>query len=146
MLGNLSGDLAKFEKNVQANVTMHGVASMAKVIYEEARARAPVSDHAHTFYGHNSAKTGVTYTFQPGNLRDSIYRAYSEKLSSDTKKVYRVTWNHQKAPYGFMVEFGTSRAAAHPFMRPAFESSISRSLDEAKARMAARLKEIAVKS
>lgn len=90
-----------------------------QVIYDQARLNAPVSDGAHFFYGKNSKKTGVRYFFKPGNLRDSIYQVYSKSNSSASRATYHVSWNHTKAPYGFMVEFGTSRAAAHPFLGPA---------------------------
>lgn len=141
MLGNLSNDLAKFEQNVQEKVSMAGVAAMAKVVYEEAKARAPRSEQAHKFYGRNSKKSGVTYLFEPGNLERAIYRVYSPENSTDKRKTYRVTWNHQKAPYGFMVEFGTSRAPAYPFLTPAFDR-INDAIKAGKERMAARLKEI----
>lgn len=146
LLGNLSLELDKFQKEVQDKVSLAGVAAMAKVVYEEAQARAPISEKAHKFYGRNSRTTGVTYLFEPGNLRKAIYRVYSPEKSTDKRKTYRVTWNHQKAPYGFMVEFGTSRAPAHPFMRPAFDTSIRDAISEGKARMGEKLKEITVKS
>lgn len=95
----------------------------AEVMYREAKLRCPVSDGAHYFYGSNSKKSGVRYYFEAGNLRDSIYQVYSKDNSSNSRAQYHIAWNHQKAPYGFMVEFGTSRAAAHPFLRPAYEAT-----------------------
>lgn len=95
----------------------------AQVFYEEARVRCPVSDSAHFFYGKNSKKSGVRYFFQPGNLRDSIYQFYNKRDSSNNRNaVYSISWNHQKAPYGYMVEYGTSRAPANPFLRPAYDA------------------------
>lgn len=95
----------------------------AQVFYDEARVRCPVSDSAHFFYGKNSKKSGVRYFFQPGNLRDSIYQFYNTKDANGARAVYSISWNHQKAPYGYMVEYGTSRAPAHPFLRPAFDAA-----------------------
>jgi len=96
----------------------------AQVFYEEARVRCPVSDEAHFFYGKNSKKSGVRYFFQPGNLRDSIYQFYNKRDSSNNRNaVYSISWNHQKAPYGYMVEYGTSRAPANPFLRPAYDAA-----------------------
>jgi hypothetical protein len=53
-------------------------------------------------------------------LYKSIYFSYNKDISTDKRKVYDISWNHQKAPYGFMVEFGTRKAAAHPFLNPAW--------------------------
>lgn len=110
----------------------------AEDLYFEARLRCPVSAEAHVFYGRNSKKTGVTYLFQPGNLRDAIYQAFSQdnskvKGEGYDKATYHIAWNHQKAPYGFMVEFGTSRAPASPFIRPAYEARRKDALEIAKA-------------
>lgn len=90
----------------------------AAVLYEEVRYRVPVGENAHYFYG-----THQRYLFPAGTLRDSIYQAYSKDNSVDGKiATYHIAWNHQKAPYGYMVERGTSRAAAHPFIRPAYDA------------------------
>ncbi len=91
----------------------------AQVIYDQARLNVPVSKSAHFFYGTSYRKTGKKYFFSPGNLRNSIYQVYSKSNSGDNKATYHISWNHTKAPYGFMVEFGTSRAPAHPFLGPA---------------------------
>jgi HK97 gp10 family phage protein len=91
----------------------------AKVIYEAARARVPVSQAGHWFYGTSYKTTGQRYWFDAGSLRDSIYQVYSRDNSTPTKATYHVSWNRTKAPYAWMVEFGTSRAAAHPFLGPA---------------------------
>ncbi|WP_395055189.1 HK97-gp10 family putative phage morphogenesis protein [Polaromonas sp.] len=95
----------------------------AQVFYDEARVRCPVSDSAHFFYGKNSKKTGVRYFFQPGNLRDSIYQFYNTRDQRPGTASYSISWNHQKAPYGYMVEYGTSRAPANPFLRPAYDAA-----------------------
>jgi HK97 gp10 family phage protein len=118
--GDLAGDLSRFEKRVSEGVLFKGVAATARVVYDEAKTLCPVSDQSHFFYGSNSKKSGQRYFFASGNLRNSIYRVYSPERSDAARKTYRISWNHVKAPYGFMVEFGTKNAAAHPFMRPAF--------------------------
>jgi len=141
--GDFSQALANFEKQIQEKVTIAGVAAMAKVVYDAARSNADAmkSEKEHYFYGTSFAKTGQRYLFQPGALRDSIYRVYSPEKSEDTKKTYRVSWNDRKAPYGHMVEYGTSRASAHPFLRPAFDH-IGEAVNAGKARMAEKLSEI----
>lgn len=109
----------------------------AEDLYFEARLRCPESAESHFFYGRQSRKTGVRYLFQPGNLRDSIYQVFSKdnstaKADGYDRVTYHIAWNHQKAPYGFMVEFGTSRAPAHPFIRPAYEARKDEALRIAK--------------
>ncbi|MDP3271627.1 MAG: hypothetical protein Q8M49_07195, partial [Limnobacter sp.] len=63
------------------------------------------------------------YFFRPGNLRDSIYQFYNTKGSSKDRADYSISWNHKEAPYGYMVEYGTSRAPANPFLRPAYDAA-----------------------
>lgn len=115
---------------------------MSKVIKEAAQSYAPVSDAPHYFVG--SVKGKRYGPFEPGTLREAIYRVYSRERSSGTAKTYRVSWNHKKAPYGFMVEFGTARAPAHPFMTPAF-GHIREAIDAGKTRMAERLRDFTAK-
>ena len=114
--GDLSGDLDKFAKDVREKVLFSGVAAMANVIYEAARDNAQANK-----------KTGL--------LQDSIYRVYSPEKSSDESKMYRISWNKRKAPHGHLIEFGTSRAPAYPFMRPAFDR-VNEAIAAGKTRMA----------
>jgi HK97 gp10 family phage protein len=121
----------------------------SQTLYIEALLRCPVSAEEHVFYGRDSVKTGVTWTFQPGNLRNSIYQAFSKDNSIEAgpgyqKATYHISWNHQDAPYGFMVEFGTSRAAPHPFLRPAYESAKRDALDDARVEYAKQLRNAGV--
>ena len=117
----------------------------AQTLYIEALLRCPVSAEAHVFYGRDSVRTGVVWEFQPGNLRNSIYQAFSKDNSSEfgdgyRKATYHIAWNHTQAPYGFMVEFGTSRAAASPFLRPAFQAVWMDALDDARVEFAKRMR------
>lgn len=58
---------------------------------------------------------------QTGLLRDSIYLAFKDGLSNDSKVVYSVSWNSREAPHGHLLEFGTYKSPAYPFLRPAFD-------------------------
>lgn len=113
----LTGDIAlgldELARNVQEKVLMTGVAAMAKVIYDEVLQNVPVKS---------------------GTLKASIYRVYSPERSSDQRKTYRVSWNKKKAPHGHLIEFGTSRAPAHPFVRPAFDH-VNEAIRKGKASM-----------
>jgi HK97 gp10 family phage protein len=119
-LGGLQAKLNAFKESVKTEVAFSGVAAMATVIYDEAKINAPVKS---------------------GTLRDAIYRVYSPEKSSDTLKLYRISWNKKKAPHGHLVEFGTSRAPAHPFLRPA-ASRIVDAIRAGQERMAQKLGEI----
>jgi HK97 gp10 family phage protein len=131
---SLNAALDELGKGAAAQVRPAAQAG-AQVLYEEARQRCPVSDHAHFFYGTQSKKTGVRYYFEPGSLRDSIYQVYSKSNSRENAYAeYHIAWNHQKVPYGFMVEYGTSRAAASPFLRPAYDARVREALQAANAR------------
>lgn len=88
----------------------------AQVIYDAARLNVPVSRSAHYFHGSSYKKTGQKYFFNSGNLRNSIYQVFSKSNSNQSASTYHVSWNHTKAPYGFMVEFGTAHSAAHSFL------------------------------
>ena len=140
-LDELRAKLRAYGKEVKDEVAIEGAAGMGRVIYEEARANVRVSSKPHYFYGSNSKKSGTKYLYNPGNLRNAIYRVFSPEKSSDTLKMYRVSWNHTKAPYGAMVEYGTSRAPAKPFMRPSL-SRLNDAMASGKTRMAKKLDEI----
>lgn len=122
---------AALEKRKQALLEAVRPAAQAgaEFVYQEARTRCPVSAEAHIFHGSSYRKTGTRYLFYPGDLRKAIYQVYSKDKSGPATAVYHVSWNSKKAPYGYMVEYGTSRAAAHPFMRPAIIAAEPRALE-----------------
>lgn len=117
---NFNFDLDKFAQKVREEVLIAGTAAMANVIYEEVHTRVPVDT---------------------GTLRDAIYRVYSPEKSSDANKLYRISWNKKKAPHGHLVEFGTSRAPAHPFIRPAADR-LPDAIRAGNERMAEKLKSL----
>lgn len=110
-------------------------------VYLIAKLFVPQSDSAHTFYGRNSKKTGVTYHFNPGTLRDAIYQVYSKENSRAGKATYHLSWNHIKAPYGYMVHNGTSRAPANPFITRAMSAGGTQALQIMKGEFIARAAE-----
>jgi len=124
-------NLDLFAKHVNAYVIRRGAQSAAQLFYDEARRLAPVADRGHVFYGRNQK-----YFFPAGTLKASIYQVFSKDRSTDGIATYQISWNHKKAPYGFMVEYGTSRAPAHPFMRPAWDRMKDRVGEAARGRMA----------
>ena len=84
----------------------------SEVIYQRARINAPVSDASHYFY-----IRGKKYgPYAPGNLRDSIYQVFSKDKSFKDVSTYQVSWNKDKAPYGYVAEFGNSKEPSRSFI------------------------------
>ena len=100
----------------------------AEVFYAEVKQRVPVSAKPH--------KSGKK-TYNPGTLRRAVYQAFIDKESDGTKAAYRVSWNKSHAFYGRFLEFGTSKMAAKPFLRPAYDAARAKALDAVKQRMQA---------
>lgn len=98
----------RFESKVRQKLLFSGTAETARHVYEEVRLNA---SGARAPEGKPDSRTKALY--------NAIYRAYIPERSSDAVKVYFVTWRHADAPHGHLVEFGTSRSPAHPFVRPA---------------------------
>lgn len=103
-------------------------------MYFSARVTCPVNAEDTVFYGH-----GGQYHFPAGNLRNSIYMVYSKDKSSATRTTYHISWNRDKAPYGYMVEFGTARAEANPWLRRAYDQSHVEALTLANVRFKAEM-------
>jgi HK97 gp10 family phage protein len=135
-LTEVIGALERYEKYVDKYVIRGGAQAMAQLFYDEARVNAPVAEKGHWFYG-----THQKYFFPAGTLKASIYQVFSKSKSREALAVYEVSWNHKKCPYGFMVEYGTSRAGARPFMRPAWVNMNGRVVEAARERMAKILRE-----
>ncbi len=99
----------------------------AQVFYEAARANVGRSRKGHWFYGSSFKISGKRYWFESGSLQRAIYQVHSKENSNDSgRNTYHVSWNWKKAPYGYMVEFGTVKARAHPFLRPAYNNNLPR--------------------
>lgn len=116
--GNLDVALDAFAAKVKG-VAAVGAQAMAQAVYEDAKALAPVKS---------------------GKLRASIYQVHSKDKSIDGRQEYHVSWNRKKAPHGHLVEFGTSRAPANPFLYPAFAHNKGRLVAIANSAMADKLK------
>lgn len=83
-----------------------------QIIYDRARINAPVSEAEHYFY-----IRGQKYgPYAPGNLRDSVYQVFSKSKSFKDVSTYQVSWNKDKAPYGFVAELGNSTTPAQSFI------------------------------
>lgn len=110
--------VGQFKEQLRASIdelhaaTRPAAQAGAQIIYERARVHVPISKAAHKFYGSH----GVYGPYNPGNLRDALYQVFSESNSFKDVSTYHISWNKDEAPYGFMVELGTSNAPAHSFI------------------------------
>ena len=118
MTMRISMDTAKFKQELQATLddlhraTRPAAQAGIQIIYDRARLNVKPSKKAHFFY-----IRGQKYgPYAPGNLRDSIYQVFSKDKSYKDVSTYQVSWNKDEAPYGFMVELGTSQSPAHSFI------------------------------
>lgn len=111
-------NLAQFKQQLKANADeLHAAGRPAaqagtQIIYDRARLICPESKRSHMFHGTHQ----VYGPYLPGNLRESIYQVFSKSKSFKDVATYEVSWNHREAPYGFMVEFGTSHSPAKSFI------------------------------
>lgn len=113
-LENLDRKLAKLAKALPETVQKAALAEGGEIIASEARLLVPVDS---------------------GNLRDSITVSderlggafkMDSGLGSRSVQVFigpRTRGGRPDGFYGHMVEFGTVKMAAQPFMRPAFDST-----------------------
>lgn len=77
-----------------------------------------------------------------GKLKGAIYQAFVEKESGNGRAVYRISWNKKKAPHGQLLERGTSKMAARPFIRPSYDAKRSAAIQAVNVRLAAELKKV----
>lgn len=100
----------------------------AQVFYDEVLVRVPVGKRARTTRGGR--------TILPGALKASIYQVFSKDNSTAERATYHISWSAKKAPHGHLVEYGTSRAAAHPFIRPSFDAALEGAVRAAQEQLA----------
>ena len=137
----ISMNVAKFKEELRATAAELGRATRpaaqagAQIIYNRAKALAPESSAPHIF-NIEGRKYGP---FPPGNLRNSIYQAFSRDNSYSDVSTYHISWNADKAPYGGMVEHGTSRTPAHSFIGRAVAETRSAVREAIKARFIAEM-------
>lgn len=113
--GDWEAGLDKVALLLKSDVAHAGAQAMAQVVYDAAKENAPVADKPHKL-------KGGRYSV-PGALKGSIYQVYSKRKSVRSRVEFHVSWNRIKAPHGHLVEFGTSRAPAHPFLYPAYSEN-----------------------
>lgn len=145
LTGDAGADMDAFIDDVLDTCLRPAAHAGALTFYNEARLLVPVKE---------------------GVLRDSIYRVHSESLSTRTTQAYEVSWNHSKAPHGYLVENGhwrvnelvrtengtwiatknrlktPVRVPAHSFIRRAFDNQADAAVAAAQQRFTDRFQEI----
>ena len=135
-------DIGRFKEQLRAEVDkLHAATRPAaqagiEVIYQRARINAPVSDKPHYF--HIRGKRYGPYA--PGNLRDSVYQVFSKDKSFKDVSTYQVSWNKDKAPYGYVAEFGNSKEPSKSFIARSVVETRAEVREAIKARYIAEVK------
>ena len=141
-LSELSAALRELPQRIGRNVLKGAVSAAAAEVRSEARNKAPVYT-GDVAQGHPP----------PGTLKRAIYQKQIRELSDNQKQVFFVGVRHgkkyqkqgkkgtlsQDAYYWRWVEFGTSKMAARPFLRPAFEQTKMAAVERMKAYMTERI-------
>lgn len=117
--------LLSVELVASESVLRQAAVAGARIVHAEVKLRAPVD--LSIYEGKSRGR------HPPGFLRRNIIIAYDKENSVPGRIAsYIVTWSRE-AFYGRFLEFGTSRMAAQPFLRPAFEAKrkeIAAAIDE----------------
>ena len=141
-LAELGKALRELPERVARNGLRVSVYAGAKVVRDEARARAPKAEQP---LGPNQPP--------PGTLKRSVIMKHIPELSSLTRQTFFVTVRHgkkyrkqgkrgnlsQDAWYWRFVEFGTRKMRARPFLRPALEARRSEAGQAMKDRLSERI-------
>ncbi len=141
-LSELGKALRELPVRVARNGLRVSVYAGAKVVRDEARARAPKAAQS---LGPNQPP--------PGTLKRSVIMKHIPELSTLTRQTFFVTVRHgkkyrkqgkkgnlsQDAWYWRFVEFGTRKMSARPFLRPTLEAKRREAVQAIKERLQQRV-------
>ena len=117
--------LRDLPQRVQEDTLKRAVSAGAEVVRAEAALRAP----------RYSGKVGKDHP-PAGTLKASIYKAAIPEECTATRETWKVDVR-KRAYYAHMVEFGTVKMAARPFMRPAFDAKQAEVVEVMRTKIAA---------
>ncbi len=104
-LNDFKADLRKIAKSIDDSELEERMLEAAKVIRDSAKNKAPL---------------GPT-----GNLKRGIQaKTFSKKIPGEPASFCAI--NYKIAPHAHLIEFGTVKQSARPFMRPAIDENISK--------------------
>ncbi len=115
----LEAVLKQFPDYIAKKIATGALNAGAEVIKKAAIQNAPIGDQVH--------KDKKGNQILPGTLKKSI-RKWKLK-GENTVNVGVGLPNKTRAWYGSLVEFGTSKMSARPWLRPAFDNNVSQALD-----------------
>lgn len=149
-LADLEKRLLEFPDRLAKNVLAGAFRAGAVVIQREARQIAPRSEAAHILYSKrtkamkNSGQHYAATKILPGTLKKSIKVRLAPRKSREVPITY---WVYVSARiwYWRFVEFGTSKMAAKPFLRAAFDTQKEKALERIREYLAARIEKEAAK-
>ena len=132
--------LKRLPKAIGERVLANAVRAGAKIIRDEARAKAPVRVGGNLIrLGKRSSKGRL-----PGFLRSQIITAKARKgTSSDSVTIH--VGPSTKAFYGLFQEFGTRNHPAKPFLRPAFDGNVEKAIKGIGVKLGKDIEKAAVK-
>lgn len=124
----LEATLRSLSEEVAYKSLKKGSMAGAEVFRKEASARAPVGpDHT------------IKHGKKAGSMAKHLFQSIFKKIVRDKKSIFdgfttgsvwvKIGWR-KKAFWGMFNEFGTSKMAANPFMRPAFDTKRREALDK----------------
>jgi HK97 gp10 family phage protein len=110
----LTATIDSLSQVASESVLRQATVAGARVIFDEVKLRAPVGDA--------TWERGKQKRY-PGFLRDNLLIAFDKERSAEgLRATYLVTWS-KDAFYGRFLEYGTSKMAARPFLRPAYDAT-----------------------
>lgn len=102
----------------------------------ERSVRPAAQEGAQVFYDRMKSNVPV----KTGKLKSAVYQVYSRENSGEGKATYHISVNKKKAPHWHLLEYGTSRMAARPFIRPTYTAVVNDAMQTTRDRMLAEVK------
>jgi HK97 gp10 family phage protein len=112
-LDGIAKTMAQLPKSVERKLAIASLRGGGKIIVDAARLLAPVGSGARYKYPFRGKRR------RPGALRRSI----TQRAKRGFVPTLQIGIRSGAAPHAHMVEFGTSKMAARPFLRPALDTN-----------------------
>ena len=132
----IAAGLRSFAADVRQQALRPAAYAAAKVLYDEMLVRVPVYEGPVPV-----SKNGIA-KIKPGQLRDSIYHYFVEDRSDPGRVIYAIGPNKRKAPHWHLLEYGTVKMAAQPYIRPTYDAKIEQAMTAAGFRLAEKIQEL----
>jgi HK97 gp10 family phage protein len=141
-LSDLEKKLEQFTDRIAKNILGSAIRAGAVVIQKEAKQICPESAEAHLL---KSGKGRLGTWIAPGTLKKGIRVRMAPRKSRDVPITYWV-YVQRNLYYWKFVEFGTEKMAAHPFMRPGFDTKKMDAVEAIRDYLAQRIEKEAEKN